>query len=319
MEQKEENGMRERQMDRTVVQDDIYMMGRKGGLRVEVREEDSGVRYLKIRKWWDAGGRVINSGIRINREDHWRQICRLVDGSLARYLGWSEFEIEPLQGEDFISVKKHKQALMRKEKVIEQRTREMRDMQNDVLRMRRNLKTTLESQMKTKLPQHKATLKAFERLLATSEKERELHTFLKENHWIFGPQYVSARSEQQIGFKLRGDFLLERLDGFYNIVELKKADAKIFSRSRLSAISKNAISQMIQYLHKCDTLYTQHYTELKMDILKPEGRIVIGRSDAEVDKNLRIHNAYLNRMKILTYDQLLSTAKRMLKSLEKSS
>jgi hypothetical protein len=307
-----------RPRDIVVAQDDIYFMGKKGGLRVEVVEDESGFRYLRIRKWFDIGGRAVNSYLRINKEDHWAQIVRLVDFSFTGHLGWLGPNRESLQGEEFISVQKHRQVLKRKENEIKQRTEELRSLQTDIFQMSKNLKAARESEIKTLLPQYKKALKKFQRLLATSQKEKDMQNFLKSNHWIFGPQYISAKSEQQIGFRNRGDFLLERLDGFFDIVELKRCNANIFSGKSLSAISKNAISQMIRYLHKCDTLYTQHYTELKMDILKPEGRIIIGRSDEEVEKNLRIHNAYLNRMSIQTYDQLLITAKQMLKGFEKS-
>jgi len=295
-----------------IVKRDLYMMGKKGGLRVEVREKNDGNRYLRFGKWWEAG----NMTFVINQEKHWRSLKRVIDGNFAEFLGWSGYDIKPVAPESYISLKEHDQILNKKDREIRQRTKELNQMGGDLARIRKNLEKTQKQQIKTKIPEYKRNLKIFKKLLETSRVERELHNFLRENYWIFGPQYVTSRSEQKIGFKNRSDFLLERIDGYYDIVELKKSKSNIFSRKKFSGESKNAVSQMITYLHKCDTLYNAHFVELGLDILKPEGKIIIGRSEKEVLENLRIHNSFLNNLKIITYDQLLNSANQMIKKFE---
>lgn len=301
-----------RSQSKLICKKDLYMMGRKGGLRVEVRENDKGDRYLRFGRWWDSG----NQNFVINKEKHWQGIKRIVDSNFTSFLGWSGYDIEPYDPESFISVKDHEKIISSKDKEIRQKTKELTRMGGDLVRVRNNLEKTQKQQIKTKIPEFKKNLKQFGKLLDASRVERELHNFLRDNYWIFGPQYVISRSEQKIGFTSRSDFLLERIDGFYDIVELKKSNTKIFSRKKLSGDAKNAISQMINYLHKCDTFYFTHLGELGFDILKPEGKIIMGRSDKEVIENLRIHNSFLNNIKIMTYDQLVENAKQMIKKFE---
>lgn len=232
-----------------------------------------------------------------------------MDNEYEKLLGWFG-KIKPLDDSGFISVEDHLKAIKKKDKEIKEKTR-------DINNIKKNLLDAQKAQLKTKLPQFKKSLSDFKTLLETNQREGVLHNFLKENFWIFGPQYVSVKNEPQIGFKSRGDFLLERIDNYYDIVELKTNKPKIFSRNKLSAEAKNAISQMIQYLHKCDILYPINLSELRLNILKPFGIIIMGLSDKETIENLRIHNAYFNNMKIMTYDQLINDAQQMINQFEK--
>lgn len=74
---------------------------------------------------------------------------------------------------------------------------------------------------------------------------------------------------------------------------------------------------MIRYLHKCDILYSDNRIIYDIDVLKPEGIIVIGRTgDRTMIENLRIHNFYLHKIRVITYDELFETAKKSIEQFE---
>lgn len=122
--------------------------------------------------------------------------------------------------------------------------------------------------------------------------------------------------------------MLEKADGYHDIVELKSPRDDVFTKhGKLSGTTKDAISQMITYLHKCDITYSYHLSELGMDILKPQGFIIVGKRDAiesgsnshsaskkgrrpTTVENLQIHNAFLKNITVMTFDQLYENARQ---------
>jgi hypothetical protein len=295
----------------------VYLMGEKGGLKVEVRQNiEHGDRYLRINKWWQGQGK--DNHLILNKERHWTTLKRFVDRDFSRFLGWSGYEIDQLKNGEYISQEEHNRLLKKKDKELKQKTKELQDLHEDIVRVRKSAKKRLMETRKTKIPQYNKELKKFNQLMKESRKERELHNHLRDNPWMFGPKYIVAKSEQRIGFKSRSDFLLQTYDGYYDIVELKKSNnVKIFTRNKFSSVTQQAISQMIGYLHKCDILYSDNRMIFDLDILKPKGIIVIGRAEnKEMLEKLRIHNFYLHNIKIITYDELFKTAKKSIEQFE---
>ncbi len=294
----------------------VYMMGEKGGLGIEVRENlEKRNRYLRFNKWWGN----VNTNLILNKEKHWIDLKRIVDRNLSRFLGWSGYEIDELSDSgSFVSKEEYERGLKRKDMEIKQKTKELQNLHEDIVRIRKNAKKRLIESRKTKIPQYKKELKKFKQLMNESRNERELHNHLRENSWMFGAKYINAKSEQRIGFRSRSDFLLETFDGYYDIVELKKSNnVKVFTRNKFSSTTQQAISQMIRYLHKCDMLYSDNLIIFDLDILKPKGIIVIGRKgDKEMVENLRIHNFYLHNLSVITYDKLFETANKSIEQFE---
>ncbi len=88
-----------------------------------------------------------------------------------------------------------------------------------------------------------------------------MQNWLFNHTWIFGPNYIDVTKEviNREGDKI--DFLLQRYDTFYDIIELKLPISSLFqgegnntpnediSRTfQISSEVKNAISQVIGYL-----------------------------------------------------------------------
>jgi len=303
---------------KSIVKKYVYMMGKKGGFLVEVRQNlEDDKRYLKINKWWSGSKK--DSYLVINQERHWKELKRFVDHDFSKFLGWSGYELDKLpDSSGYVSKDDYERAIRKKDKEIQHQAKELDIMQEDLNQIRKTAKKRLMDARKTKIPQYKKELEKLQKLMNESKKERELHEFLRNNPWMFGPQYVVAKSEKRIGFRSRADFLLETFDAYNDIVELKKSKkVNIFTRDRLSGVTKDAISQMIGYLNKCDQLYSDNRIIFGHDILKPKGIIIIGRKgDKNMIENLRIHNFYLHNIEIITYDELYERAKKSIEMFE---
>ena len=177
-------------------------------------------------------------------------------------------------------------------------------------------KIHLEKQ-KSRIPELKQRLKEFEGLLKHPKiNEQKIHKFLRNNIWMFGTNYTRMfKSEKVMTINSRNDFLLKRFDGYFDILDLKSPKFELFVKSRgkkrvLSKYLKDAISQMMVYLAEARTFYLSIKKQTGLDVYFPEGIIVIGRRKDEDKELLKIHNEFLNKIKIWTYDDLIDTAKK---------
>ncbi len=175
---------------------------------------------------------------------------------------------------------------------------------------------------RSRLPDMETKVRQFERMLASRRfKERDLQRFLRHEFWMFGAEYRRARAERQAGIKGRNDFLLERDVGYHDVVELKLPSDPLFvggPKLRMSGELKNAVSQMVSYLHYYYKHYLSDKDQTRMDVLYPKGLIVIGRRVDSERETLAAHNAVLHRIEIVTYDDVLDRAKQALKSIKRS-
>jgi len=174
------------------------------------------------------------------------------------------------------------------------------------------------------LPGMRVKIKEFNSLIdGKKTNERQIHTFLRENTWMFGTNYTRMfHSEKVITIKSRNDFLLQNFSGNYDIVDLKSPNADLFvttrgKRQTLSKDLKDAISQVMFYLAEARTHYLTIKEDTGLDIYFPVGIIVIGRRKDSDKKFLQIHNEYLNKINIITYDELLDRAKKTVETYEK--
>jgi hypothetical protein len=185
------------------------------------------------------------------------------------------------------------------------------------------INNSLEKQ-KSKIPELKKNLKEFEKLLDNKKiNEQKIHAFLKKNTWILGTNYVRMhKSEKPIIIKSRCDFLLQKSDKYFDIIELKSPKHPLFCnvRGKKKAMSKelkDAISQVMLYLAEARTYYLSIKDQTGFDIYFPQGIIVIGRRKKEDKQIMQIHKEFLNKINILTYDDLLDNAKETIKTYQK--
>jgi hypothetical protein len=166
----------------------------------------------------------------------------------------------------------------------------------------------------------------------TSSTETDLQRFIEENPWLLGLDYAHIRPRRQIP---RGivDFILERFDGFHDLLELKSPQDPIITAPEapelpppasdyaLSPVLAGALAQVHVYR---DVLTTDAATAERLYGLEhtrdPRAIIVIGRAELLPDHRrsvLRELNRSLHRVEIVPYDILAHRADAVLDNVER--
>lgn len=162
--------------------------------------------------------------------------------------------------------------------------------------------------------------------------ETDLQRFIEENPWLLGLEYARVRPRRRIP---RGivDFLLERFDGFHDLLELKSPQDPIIiapnapdlpppaSDYALSPVLAGALAQVHVYRDvltsdaaSAERLYGLPHTR------DPRAIIVIGRGEQLPEHRcnvLRELNRSLHRVEIVPYDVLARRAEAVLDNVER--
>ncbi|WP_157187300.1 Shedu anti-phage system protein SduA domain-containing protein [Nocardia vinacea] len=162
--------------------------------------------------------------------------------------------------------------------------------------------------------------------------ETEIQRLIGNAYWVFGGRYVGVAERRSFIALDQTDIPLLGADGTLHIVELKGPDIdKLIVRHRnhwiVGPAVHEATAQAMNYLRSLDEhgsgLSTMYNYELgqKYDMSRVFATVVIGHSDhhrpadAErevVARTLRQYTAGLNRVEVITYDQLVDAAERAL-------
>lgn len=162
-------------------------------------------------------------------------------------------------------------------------------------------------------------LAEFETLVrAKNTLEPQLQKFLEENYWIWGFEYTEAIPKQQLGEKYEIDFLLRRIDGIWEIVEIERSSLRLFTK-KLDTRKElaHATKQVRDYQSFCMRNYSYLLAEGKKDIFAPKGYVIIGHELSEAEKRkLDELNKSHPFVEIHTYQYLINRAKRFVEKLK---
>ena len=164
----------------------------------------------------------------------------------------------------------------------------------------------------------------FEQAISSGYPESYWQDWFSRNKWVLGSEYLNILPERDIDVTDIADYLMRAIDGFRDVVEIKRPDLPFWTRpdshgnlcpsSQLTA----AITQCLNYLYKIELQSNSvEFMERVEDTktVKPQCMLVYGRSvdwDDNELKSLRILNAAYHQLHIITYDQLLMRAKLLL-------
>jgi len=172
---------------------------------------------------------------------------------------------------------------------------------------------------------NKQALDKLNELIKEQVNENEFQNWININTWVFGTEYIKKYDTRKIGIHSQADFIVESLDGFTDLIELKKSDISLFEKDNDRNINypSQSLSQVIgQAIHYIKTM-EDHRTVLKenddLEVLKPRIKIVIGRSNKllyDEKKALRLLNSTLHGIEIITYDEILIRAKKIIDAYE---
>lgn len=165
------------------------------------------------------------------------------------------------------------------------------------------------------------TLGEFENMLENPDlSENDFKQFFKRNPWLLGVglDYKEISSEQRAGAHLQVDFLLKTYEGYCDIMELERHTDEVMVGTdqdwKLSSKCEASFWQIHRYMEYCERNVAYESYESGINVYRPQGFIVIGRSKEENMKKLRSVNSRYNHIKILTYDDMYQRAKRWIET-----
>jgi hypothetical protein len=175
-----------------------------------------------------------------------------------------------------------------------------------------------------RLSKMKKALLTFEDLLKNNVVESEWQDFFKMNTWILGTSFIKILDNRQIDEKNIADYLVKAMDGFIDIIELKRPSCDIWRSSKnhdnyiKSTELVEAEMQIDKYMQTLEKESNSLDTFEKLEnckIIKPRATLICGRSDLwnkQQFEDFRIINSSYNNKLILTFDMVLDRAKRII-------
>ncbi len=161
---------------------------------------------------------------------------------------------------------------------------------------------------------------ALEQLISENAREGAFQSLLEEHPWMFGGEYSTRLNRRRFTRDENADFMMRRtVDDYLELIEIKRPlSATLFfyddsHDSYYPSSSLNeVVGQVMKYLDEIDASRDNIERRDNVRINKIRARIIIGldHDQTQVDA-LRLFNSHLHRIEIMTFDQLLATAKRV--------
>ncbi|MBB5856686.1 Shedu anti-phage system protein SduA domain-containing protein [Amycolatopsis umgeniensis] len=153
--------------------------------------------------------------------------------------------------------------------------------------------------------------------------EQDIQSALSNAWWIFGGEFVGEAVRRRLVETIELDIPLLQPDGVLHIVELKRSDVRTVRPHRngliVTAVVQEAVGQAMNYLTLLDEHRTDLLNEFGIDTRRASATVVVGYPDFQRDltvsrihETLRIFNSHLSRVEVITYQQLLDRAERVL-------
>lgn len=148
---------------------------------------------------------------------------------------------------------------------------------------------------------------------AAKQPEKIFQNWIEKNIWTLGIDYIKKHPARQIGISSESDLIMETTDGFIDLIELKRPKFELFDfdNSHKSYYPSKELSkvlgQCMHYLKVIENYKLMLEKEHKFRVLKPRVKVIIGRTnkfDESKHEALRILNASLNQIQIISYDYL---------------
>lgn len=203
---------------------------------------------------------------------------------------------------------------------------------DDIVRMIESLSMESISNLSDVFPaaintvKRKKSIKNFELMLEKNLLESEWQKWFQSNDWVLGTEHVEVLDERQIDTRNVSDFLVKTHDGFVDIVEIKRPDqeklpfwnsGKDHGNMIPSSALTKAIMQSANYIFnlEMEANSLKSIEKIGHKIIKPRCILIFGRSNnwtKEHYESYRILNSIHHNITILTYDQILLRAKKIL-------
>ncbi len=166
----------------------------------------------------------------------------------------------------------------------------------------------------------------FEKMIDQDLVEQKWQEWFSENSWVLGSDFVKILDEREIDTQNISDYLMQAYDGFLDIIEIKRpqgtlhfwADGTDHNNYIPTPELIKAITQATKYIYEVEreansVKFLERVNNVKT--IKPRCILLFGRSNNWNDEQreaYRILNSSYHNLTIMTYDHVLSRAKRIL-------
>jgi hypothetical protein len=163
-----------------------------------------------------------------------------------------------------------------------------------------------------------AVIEDYLALLASDPNEEKVQVFLGDNPILIS-SFAEVFPKRRLGAEHVTDFVCRLGDGEYELVELERPDAGLFTKA---GNPHSDLTHGIRQLEDWLDWVSEHLSYARNSlpgIFEPRARLIIGRSSqlSVPQRNaLRRKNAELKRIQIVTFDDLTETARGLLKRLK---
>lgn len=150
----------------------------------------------------------------------------------------------------------------------------------------------------------------------TKRNENDLQRCLTSFPILFGTEYVKILDKHTFGSEFEADYVLERSNGLYDIVEIESSNLRLYTKQgNPKSELVHAEQQIMDWLEWIE--HNSPYAREKIkNLYTPKGFVVIGRSNSlspENKEKLRRRNLiFRDKIEIITYDDLLAKANSLL-------
>lgn len=168
-------------------------------------------------------------------------------------------------------------------------------------------------------------IREFEQMLAADRVEHDWQRWFTDNPWVLGTEFVEILDERAIDTAHVTDYLMRAHDGFVDVVEIKRPGGglkfwtdnrdhgNLYPHTDLIKALMQAMNYLTQLELEANSV--KFLERVGARVLKPRGILVFGRSlgwgDPEQQAR-RVLNSAFHNLTVLTYDDVLERAKRML-------
>lgn len=164
----------------------------------------------------------------------------------------------------------------------------------------------------------------FRAALQADENEHFWQAWFERNDWVLGSDFVTVLDDRQIDPEHQGDFLVKAVDGFMEIIEIKRPNAQFWEpradhghpvpHKDLTRAVTQGLNYVYELEREMDSVKSRERFQ-GVPIAKPRALLVHGRSDGWSGAQFlaqRLLNSGLSGIQVFTYDQVLTRARRAL-------
>jgi hypothetical protein len=163
------------------------------------------------------------------------------------------------------------------------------------------------------------SLEGLQDILSMTPDENRIESFLRDHPDVFGKGYVDFRTQVTIApTGERPDFFLERLDGLWDVLELKRPmpPSRLFVGDpagvpKLAQYLEESLRQCIKYLRLLESKDSRNrLSSLGIKIDEPRITLLIGRKQYPTSVVELVQHSYDKRITLRSFEELFDDCKR---------